>query len=518
MQKVQDLLKQYKFQVGAVLVLALAIFMRFYHLTSLPPGLYPDEAANGLDVLQILQHHNWQPFYEDNGGREGLFFYLQSIGVAIFGNTTYALRVVPAIIGTLAVGAVYLWVSAWFGRRTGFIAASLMAVTPWAVTVSRDGFRAGMLALLIPLALWLGTQAHRTNQLWWYGLCGLSIGAGFYTYPAFQVFPIVAAVGLIYLGFRRRDYLVTHGRGIVLALIVSAGSLVPLGIYTLHHPGAIFGRAVGVSFTNPKYSHNQPLPTLTASIVKTALMFNFQGDENYRHNLGGQPMLNIFVGVMFVLGIFVCLSRLASAPHIGVVLLLFIMLLPAILTAEGVPHALRSIGALPAALALAALGISYMLDLWYSVFPLNTAAQVSGTVAVGILMLLTVYQGYVQYFVAWANSPETYAAFNEDTSSIAKFYLEHSFKGERYAVGNSNRLSPLEYLAHDHVSYTVIDVSSIAKLKGRSGIAMEFALKEDSKADGLNQLEITFPKGHISPHYSSFSGNELFVIYTVPAP
>src|SRR4051812_27737466 len=97
--------------------------MRLYQLASLPPGLHPDEAANGLDVFRILEQHDWRPFYSTNGGRESLFFFLQSIGVSIFGNTIVGLRIAPALLGTASVGAVYLWVTSWFGRRTAIIAA-----------------------------------------------------------------------------------------------------------------------------------------------------------------------------------------------------------------------------------------------------------------------------------------------------------------------------------------------------------------------------------------------------------
>lgn len=177
MQDALQYIKRNRYQLGVVLVLAVAAFMRFYKLDGLPPGLHPDEAANGLDIFRILERHELQPFYSANGGREALFFYLQAIGVTIFGNTILALRVAPALIGTLSAGAVYLWVSSGFGRRTGLIAAALMAVTPWAVTISRDGFRAGMVALMVPLIAWLFTKAIRTNRLSWYVAAGVALGA-----------------------------------------------------------------------------------------------------------------------------------------------------------------------------------------------------------------------------------------------------------------------------------------------------------------------------------------------------
>ena len=63
------------------LILLLAIFFRFYKLDSLPPGLFPDEAANGLDIFGILERQDYRVVYNTNGSREALFFYMQAVFV-----------------------------------------------------------------------------------------------------------------------------------------------------------------------------------------------------------------------------------------------------------------------------------------------------------------------------------------------------------------------------------------------------------------------------------------------------
>ena len=75
------------------LIVALAIFFRFYKLNVLPPGLHPDEAANGLDIFRILENKDYRIIYNTNGPREALFFYLQAIFVATMGNTILALQI-----------------------------------------------------------------------------------------------------------------------------------------------------------------------------------------------------------------------------------------------------------------------------------------------------------------------------------------------------------------------------------------------------------------------------------------
>ena len=41
--------------VWLLVILALAAFLRLWQLDSFPPGLYHDEAYNGLDALSLLQ-------------------------------------------------------------------------------------------------------------------------------------------------------------------------------------------------------------------------------------------------------------------------------------------------------------------------------------------------------------------------------------------------------------------------------------------------------------------------------
>ena len=58
---------------AVVLIFLVAAFLRFQNLALLPPGLYPDEAMNGNNVLEASKTGNWKVFYPANNGREGLF-------------------------------------------------------------------------------------------------------------------------------------------------------------------------------------------------------------------------------------------------------------------------------------------------------------------------------------------------------------------------------------------------------------------------------------------------------------
>jgi len=96
-------LKQKKALFFLLAILAVATFFRFWDLTAVPPGLYPDVAINGNDALAALKSGDFKLFYPENNGREGLFINLVAFSFWLFGPTIFAIKIVPAIFGTLTV-------------------------------------------------------------------------------------------------------------------------------------------------------------------------------------------------------------------------------------------------------------------------------------------------------------------------------------------------------------------------------------------------------------------------------
>ena len=114
-------------------VVLLGAFLRIWLLGDLPPGLYHDEAYNGLDALALVNgaefpifHEAWEQYQQDafaehapeptrapvyfagNYGRESLHVYGMAIAIQIFGATPLAVRLIPALAGILAIFTTYL--------------------------------------------------------------------------------------------------------------------------------------------------------------------------------------------------------------------------------------------------------------------------------------------------------------------------------------------------------------------------------------------------------------------------
>ena len=136
-----------------VMVTAVGAALRLWRLSEVPPGLFQDEAFNGLDALRVLDGYH-PLFFPSNAGREPLHIYLQALGIGMLGPTLAALRAASAVVGILTLPAMY-WLgrelfgapSEWKGRAIGLIAAAAMATSYWHLSFSRLGFRG---ILLIP--------------------------------------------------------------------------------------------------------------------------------------------------------------------------------------------------------------------------------------------------------------------------------------------------------------------------------------------------------------------------------
>lgn len=416
--------KRYEFWIF-VAIIAVAIFFRFYQLDSLPdgragipPGLWPDEAANGVDALKVLDGCQNAPglasaqprvgeiskcltefkiFYPANNGREGLFINIQALSIGLFGPEPWALRLVSAIFGTLTVLGLYLLVRHLYDWRTAAIASFFLSVSFWHVNFSRIGFRAIMLPFILVWAFYFLWRGLRNGHLKEFFIAGLIGGTGFYTYFSFRIVPLIALI----LFWNYWTHLKTHYshskyeqtrnrmlRGFALLMLTVTIMALPLLFYFYAHPEDFLkreGRPISV------FAQEEPLKKLGLSVVKTLAMFNFAGDYNQRHNIPGLPQLSLPIGLLFAIGFLrelahwlkrkpgltaIALPGLRSrncfggvgvkAGHFSTVHTFlfswfFIMLLPGFLSTEA-PHALRTIGVIPVVMIFAAHGFRWVIN------------------------------------------------------------------------------------------------------------------------------------------------------------
>jgi len=431
-------------------IMALAVFFRFYGLDSTPPGLYPDIAINGNNALQSRQTGDYQSFYADNNGREGMIIWLDALSMAFFGITPLALKIPGAIFGAATVFGIYLLARELFGRRknaAALLSAFFLATSFWHINFSRIGFRVILEPFFLVFAFYFLFKAFRSKKFLWAVATGIFFGLGFYTYTGYRLaVPLlvcVMALRLIDFWKNKNQFVKISGA----ALLAAFAAALPIGIYFLHNFGDFIGRAGQTSV----FASANPLLELGKSLALHLGMFNFYGDANWRHNLPGAPELFFPVGILFLIGIILAAMRIIKSirardfglefqSYFLLLLWFFFMLLPGILTSEGIPHALRTLAVIPSVMITAAIGGTAVYDWMKSRWPRIAVAGIAA-----LFIVATAWNGYWQYFVVWANSREVQGAFTAHFVDIGNLTWQLRTQGWHTAVIVNENGTPVPY-------------------------------------------------------------------------
>ncbi|MGO8947141.1 MAG: ArnT family glycosyltransferase [Ktedonobacterales bacterium] len=180
----------------AVALLALAVFLHLYRLSSIP-GWDPEEGYN-LDIAWNLAHGRLRLFSLASAfGQHPPLFYLQLVvSIHLFGYNITALRTLAAFYAILTDAAVLLVGRRLIGTPAALWAMAVYSVAPVMLANSRWGYSYCMLALIGLLclgALW--RYQHSDNQLRW--LVTAAALAGLATLSDYEGIAWVALVLLV---------------------------------------------------------------------------------------------------------------------------------------------------------------------------------------------------------------------------------------------------------------------------------------------------------------------------------
>ncbi|MBE7529845.1 MAG: hypothetical protein HND44_03160 [Chloroflexi bacterium] len=390
-----------------LLVVGVAAALRFWQLGQIPPGLYRDEAFNGLDALRVLDGE-FAIFFTANNGREPLYIYLTTLFVGLLGRSVTAVRLGAAFVGILTVLPLFLLARDWFGWRVGLFAAWLWAVTLWPVHLSHIGLRIILLPSFLALTFWLGTLAYRRQKWWLWLAAGLVYGLAFYTYLAVRFTPVLLLLVGLFVWWR-------HGKGRLWPGMLwfmggTAVALLPLALFYATHLEMLLGRSGQVSIFNPDINNGDPWGLLLRQIGSALGLFIWQGDTIVRHNPAARPLFDPLMSVPFLIGLVWGVRRWRQ-PAMSITLLWVGVMLGVTILAEDAPHFLRAAGILPAALFIPAWGLNWLWE-----WPKLPAVlrQVGVLVLLALSLALT-----VRDYAAYGRDPQTALLFEAAAVAMA---------------------------------------------------------------------------------------------------
>ena len=425
----------YRVVVFGIGILGVAIFMRFYQLADLPFGTWYDEADLGLRAQQLLLDPNYRPLFLRDHALAYYFPALGALSFKLFGVGTLSIRAVSILFGLASVVVSFFLGREIYGNRFGLLLAFFFAVARWPITFDRLGMTTStgpFFILLVLLLLFLGRRTFSTRYFAWAGLA-MGIGLGFHG----SLRPFLLVV-LFFLAYWTADQLRSHRgdhsfrvawRVNLAAVIVGVGlASGPLLQVAIRQPDDFWSRAREVSIFEHREEPNL-VRAIGSNTVKNALMFNYQGDRNGRHNLPGEPMLDPVTGALFVLGFALALSRFRRLAEMLFVVVFLVGLTAAILTVDfEAPQAQRAVGAMAAVFFFAALAA----EAYWRALERTRSPFWARPLGIALLLLAgaaIVYANYNTHFVRQASDGSVWQSHSTIETVTARKMAELGSEG-----------------------------------------------------------------------------------------
>ena len=382
-------------------IVALAATLRGFRLDELPPGFYLDEASVGVEAHSILTTGRDQtgtllprivPALQD--WKHPLYIYATVPFEAVLGPTRVAVRLPAVVFGTLTVLLLaFLAFELTGDLRVALLAAFVLAITPWHVHYSRTALSEGItLPFTFVLALWLYLRARRLGDRRRFALAGAAFGLVLYSYTAAKL-PLPAFLAALALfewldarvvnAIKKRilDHVATLPAppvklpgmdetpvprvAVTRPDVLAFGAAFLLVVAPMVYEQVQHWEAINVRFNRvTALNAEHPVEAIARSYVAhldPGFLF-MRGDANRRHGVPGWGLLLLASAPFVALGLLRALARHRELDGRLLFAWLFIYPLGAALTVEGIPHATRSILAVPLFAILAAMGVALVLD------------------------------------------------------------------------------------------------------------------------------------------------------------
>lgn len=423
------------------LIAFLAVILRVYAIDRLPPGLFGDEAVEGLDALDVLAG-NFFIWFPAHLGREPLFVYLVALSYKFLGATPFATRLPALLAGLITLPATFFFAREWArnaippapldkgglkgnrATRVAILTTGLLAISFWDIQMNRNAHRDNLVPLVEVIGYYFLWRGLRSGSKDWrlFAAAGTILGLSIYTYsPGRFVGVFIAIFFAIELLLSRFTLCALHiSRGKWIGLFMAAACalviMLPLGIYFATNPGQFVRRFDSASIFNAP----QPFAALGESVSGNLAQFIVpgMGYQSKHYNVPGKPVFDLFLAPWFIAGIIIVFTRFKSPAYRFLLLWFIVMLTPSFLTSDMIPKGVRGLGTMPGVLMFIAVAMESALER-SNVPPFNRFNCSTFIIALTFLGS-TIWTTY-DYFFTWANLPELPIAFDSDYAETAAY-------------------------------------------------------------------------------------------------
>lgn len=339
-----------------ILLLGLSLALRLHRLGESPELINADGLDTLLRYLQIRQQHANFLFTLNWNGAPAFNTWLIGAPWEFFGQDAFALRISPAVLGSLSVAALFLLLVGFTkDLLLSFSISIAYGSNPWVLNFSREAWENIFSAPFVCAVVW-GISKHLRCPHERKGLLLAFFGAvvGFYCYHPGKSL-IFTLLGMLFLGAMLRRDVKALGR---IAIISCAALLLCWPVISAIQSNATmaFGRIQSVSIFASPDPWDEVYRNLTRCFRAFVLLA--QNPFNYeRYAPSSFPAMNQFYLPAYLLGLVVLLIRLPE-----VLLTILAIIGPVILLSQNAPDAARTIQDAPLLYLVAGIGCSALLN------------------------------------------------------------------------------------------------------------------------------------------------------------
>ena len=389
MRKLIKFLRLIRANIALVAVVFLALILRLFYISDLPPSLNWDEVSHGYNAYSILKtgKDEWgitlpTIFRAYGDYKLPVYIYLTAVSEAVLGLNELAVRLPSILAGTISVVFTFLFVRHLTKKRLlALISALLLAVEPWGLFLSRIASEANVSVALIISGAYFFLRGKDSPKF--LPLSAVLLGLSVWTYNSARVFvPLLLAVlVLVYkkelITIWKKKTKLAAGTLILLAFfflpmfwqLVNPSGQARYGWVEILDEGAIAQINESRVSSNlagilPTLAHNKATFFLKTFISNYFSHFSpeflfFEGGSNYQFSVPGYGLLYLINLPFFLLGLTILIFGLRKSRALRLVIAWFLLAPVASSLTREAPHVLRSIVFLPTLQIISAIGVTH---------------------------------------------------------------------------------------------------------------------------------------------------------------
>ncbi len=406
-------------QILLILILAVAILVRFILPNQSPPSLNWDEASLGYNAYSILKtgKDEWGrrlPLSFEAFGDYKLPGYIYTLVpfIHFLGLNEQSVRLPSRIAGVLAVLIIFLLTKEITNNKIALLSALLLAISPWHIFLSRIGLEANLALTFFLTALYFFLRGFKNLSFLF--LAAVFFGLTIFTYNSARVFIPLFLLGSFIIF---KEQIIRQGKKLVLPTIVLSFFIGLAAILAIFYDSSSRYFWVAIVDQGAINYLNEARTTSTFPIILTNLIYNryvyfisqfipnylshfsfdflfFSGGSHYQFSLPNTGLLYLIELPLIILG----LIKILKTKNLKLLLVwILVAPIPSAVTREA-PHALRAIFMIGILQIFASLGLFFALEL----IKIKKIRKII-LVLFPIILLISSFVYLHKYFVSYPN-------------------------------------------------------------------------------------------------------------------